>query len=132
MGARGGRAAAFGAAGGRYLTRLGEALSSGKGFVGWVRALSEVLPAETERLSRTHAFTVGYDTARSQLDQNPFPFRKGLSDMGYVEGRNVIFEDRVADQVDRLPALAAELVERRVTVILARTLTAAAAAKRAT
>src|SRR5262249_53034739 len=60
------------------------------------------------------------------------PFRKGLSDMGYVEGRNVIFEYRVTDQVDRLPALAAELVARRVTVILAQTLTAAAAAKAAT
>jgi len=52
--------------------------------------------------------------------------------MGYVEGRNVIFEYRVTDQVDRLPALAAELVARRVTVILAQTLTAAAAAKAAT
>jgi putative ABC transport system substrate-binding protein len=62
----------------------------------------------------------------------PFPFRKGLSDMGYVEGRNVIIEDRATDQVDRLPALAAELVARRVTVIFAQTLTAAAAAKAAT
>ena len=68
----------------------------------------------------------------SFLDVNPFPFRKGLSDMGYVEGRNVIIEYRVTDQVDRLPALAAELVERRVTVIYAPQLTAAAAAKDAT
>jgi len=68
----------------------------------------------------------------SFLDVNPFPFRKGLSDMGYVEGRNVIIEYRVTDQVDRLLALAAELVERRVTVIYAPQLTAAAAAKDAT
>jgi hypothetical protein len=46
------------------------------------------------------------------------PFREGLSDMGYVEGRNVIIEYRVTRQIDRLP-LAAELVERRVTVIFA-------------
>ena len=52
--------------------------------------------------------------------------------MGYVEGRNVIIEYRVTDQVDRLLALAAELVERRVTVIYAPQLTAAAAAKDAT
>jgi ABC-type uncharacterized transport system substrate-binding protein len=68
----------------------------------------------------------------TQLDENPFPIRKGLSEMGYVEGLNVIIEDRWTDQVDRLKALAAELVERRVTVILAQTLTAAAAAKAAT
>jgi putative ABC transport system substrate-binding protein len=68
----------------------------------------------------------------SFLDVNPFPFRKGLSDMGYVEGRNVIIEYRVTDQVDRLRGLAAELVERRVTVIYAPQLTAAAAAKAAT
>jgi putative ABC transport system substrate-binding protein len=71
---------------------------------------------------------------RSSDNQNelPSPFRKGLSDMGYVEGRNVIIEYRVTDQVDRLAAFAAELVERRVTVIFAQTLTAAAAAKAAT
>jgi putative ABC transport system substrate-binding protein len=68
----------------------------------------------------------------TQLDELPSAFRKGLSDMGYVEGRNVIIEYRVTDQVDRLAAFAAELVERRVTVILALTLTAAAAAKAAT
>jgi putative tryptophan/tyrosine transport system substrate-binding protein len=52
--------------------------------------------------------------------------------MGYVEGRNVIIEYHVTDQVDRLRALAAELVERRVTVIFASPLTAAAAAKAVT
>jgi putative tryptophan/tyrosine transport system substrate-binding protein len=59
-------------------------------------------------------------------------FRDGLDDTGFIEGRNVTIEYRWADNVrERLPALAAELVQRNVDVIVGNSL-AAEAAKDAT
>jgi len=59
--------------------------------------------------------------------------RRGLNEIGYVEGRNFVIEYRWAgNQADRLPALAADLVQLRVTVIVAAGLLPALAAKTAT
>ena len=60
-------------------------------------------------------------------------FGRGLSDLGYVEGQSVIVEYYWAEgQYERLPALAAKLVEHRVDVIVAPSTPAAVAAKKAT
>jgi putative tryptophan/tyrosine transport system substrate-binding protein len=60
-------------------------------------------------------------------------FGRELRALGYVEGKNIVFEYRSADdKLDRLPALAEELVRLKVDVLLASTTPAAVAAKNAT
>jgi putative ABC transport system substrate-binding protein len=60
-------------------------------------------------------------------------FRQGLRDAGYAEGRDVVIEWRSANgDYDRVPGLAADLVQRKVDVIVVETTRAAQAVKRAT
>jgi putative ABC transport system substrate-binding protein len=64
--------------------------------------------------------TIGYLYAGPPTANVEASFRKGLSEMGFVDDRNVAIEFRYAgDQNERLPLLAAELVRRQVAVIFA-------------
>jgi putative ABC transport system substrate-binding protein len=80
--------------------------------------------------------TIGYlgATSRDKDARTLGALREGLGEMGFVEGRNVVIEYRWAEgQYDRLPALAVDLVEKRVDVIFTPASTPAAlAAKKAT
>ena len=60
-------------------------------------------------------------------------FRQGLRELGYVEGKNIVIESRSAEgRLDRLPALAADLVRLKVDIIVTAGPAATRAAKEAT
>ena len=65
---------------------------------------------------------IGFMSARSSEDSAHLisAFRQGLAEVGFIEGQNVVIEFRWAGgQYDRLPALAADLVDHRVSVLVA-------------
>jgi ABC-type uncharacterized transport system substrate-binding protein len=72
---------------------------------------------------------IGYVSGWAERDAADYvvSFRRGLSDVGYVEGQNVAIEYRWAEgHFDRLPALIADLVQRKVAVIVTANTTASA------
>jgi putative ABC transport system substrate-binding protein len=77
--------------------------------------------------------TVGFLSGRSLASDSDLvaAFRQALNEAGYISGQNVNLEFRWADgRLDRLPALAAEFVERKVTVLFAGAADVAAGALR--
>jgi len=87
------------------------------------------LPAQRPRIVTVGAIYLGVADAASFTKE----LREGMRELGYVEGRNVVFEFRSADgRPERLPSLAAELVNLKVDVIVALYVPCALAAKQAT
>jgi ABC-type uncharacterized transport system substrate-binding protein len=78
---------------------------------------------------------IGYLDQGAAASDEPYrsALRQGLRDLGWIEGQNIQIEERFADgKTDRLPALAAELVNAKVDVIVTWSTPAALAAKNAT
>jgi len=84
-------------------------------------------PAKITRIGYLDAVSLSVNAARVEA------FRQGLRKLGYVEGKNIFIEWRSADgKLDRLPALAAELVHLKVDIIVTGGRSATRAAKEAT
>jgi len=78
---------------------------------------------------------IGFLGTRTLSDTSPYldAFRQGLRELGWVEGQNIVIDDRFAEgRFDRLPNLAAELVRLKVAIIVAAPTPAVVAAKKAT
>jgi putative tryptophan/tyrosine transport system substrate-binding protein len=81
--------------------------------------LAFVHPAEAQQPKKVPR--IGYlgATSVSATSDRTEPFRQGLRELGYVEGKSIVIEWRYAEgKLDRLPALAAELVRLKVDIIV--------------
>jgi putative ABC transport system substrate-binding protein len=92
-------------------------------------AWPQFLHAQPARPARVGALHLGIADAESFQRE----LRAGMRELGYEEGRNIVFEFRSAEEKpERLPELAADLVRRKVDVIVALDVPCALAAKQAT
>jgi putative ABC transport system substrate-binding protein len=100
------------------------------GFVGGAAALPFATRAQSAKIAR-----IGFLGAASASGwaSKVEAFRKGLRDLGYVEGKNIVIEYRWAEgRYERLPELAAELVRQKVDVLVTQATPGVRAAKKAT
>src|SRR5262245_42847672 len=104
-------------------------------FLAGTGAVLLAAPLAAEAQQAAKVFRIGFLGSGGPADHAPrvASFRQGLRDLGYVEGRTATIEYRLAEgKMERLPALAAELVALKVDVIVASGTPTALAAKNAT
>jgi ABC-type uncharacterized transport system substrate-binding protein len=90
-------------------------------FLLWLLITVLLITGSTQAQQAKKVPRIGYliGSSSSASSARIPPFRQGLRELGYVEGKNIIIEWRFAEgKPDRLPALAAELVRLKVDVIV--------------
>jgi putative ABC transport system substrate-binding protein len=98
------------------------------GAAGWPPAVASAQQSD-------HVWRIGLvETTSAELNAtNLAAFRRGLQELGYTEGRNLVLEYRSADgDASRFPSLTSELIGLKVDLIVARGTPAALAVKQAT
>src|SRR5450432_3603362 len=104
-------------------------------FIGGIAGglLAAPLAARAQQVGKVYRVGILEAIPATQNAANLDALRKGLRDLGYVEGRNLVIEYRSADgRAERFPDLASELVGLKVDLIVTRGTPAAKAAKNAT
>src|SRR5881397_1354979 len=107
-----------------------------RAFIGRVAAvvvLAAALAARAQQAGKVYRIGILEPIPAAQNAANLHALRKGLRELGYVEGRNLVIEYRSADgRAERFPDLATELVRLKVDVIVTRGTSAALGAKHVT
>src|SRR5689334_7773920 len=89
------------------------------GFVLCAMLFTVSLPAQAQQPARIHRIGILSPSSGSFFSARVETFRQRLRQLGYIEGKNIVIEYRYAEgKRERMPDLAAELVRRKVDVIV--------------
>jgi ABC-type uncharacterized transport system substrate-binding protein len=104
-----------------------------RAFLGTVAGGLLAAPLAAEAQQTGKVYRIGYLSIASGPSPRTEALRQGLRELGYIEGKNITIEYRFAqDKIDRLRALATELVDLKVDLIVTGGPTATRAAQQAT
>ena len=102
-------------------------------FAGALLPLAVIVEAQQPKKNFRIGFLGGGSEVGAPGGENLLGLRQGLRELGYVEGQNITIETRFSEgKIDRLPALATELVRLKIDVIVTQRTPAGIAAKNAT
>ena len=90
-----------------------------RAFMGTVAGALLIAPLAVQAQTTTKVWRIGYLRRTSREPADIAALRLGLRELGYVEGQNLVIDERYGDgDADRLPGLARELMQRKVEVLV--------------